>query len=47
MMFRLLRLPILLFVAFAAGIYFERSQRHEACLDMGGIWSAAGFCTRE
>ncbi len=35
-MFGLIRLPILMLLAFLAGVFFERNQRAEACAAEGG-----------
>jgi len=42
-MFGLIRLPLLLGVAFVAGVFYERSQAREACLVAGGT-PQAGLC---
>ena len=34
-MFGLLRLPILLLIAFIVGVFFERSNQREACQALG------------
>ena len=34
-MFGLLRLPILLLIAFIVGVFFERSNQREACATRG------------
>ncbi len=34
-MFGLLRLPILLLIAFIVGVFFERSNQREACGGLG------------
>lgn len=47
MLFRLFRLPLLLLAAFAAGVYYERAQRQEACTQSDGYWSDEGYCTFE
>jgi hypothetical protein len=45
-MFGLIRLPILLLIAFIVGVYFERSNQREACEGLGewrsGICLTAG-----
>ncbi len=46
-MMRLFRLAVLLFVAFVAGIFYERSSRREECAIVGGDWRASGLCTYE
>ena len=43
-MFRLIRLPILLLIAFIVGIYFERTQQQDLCDKSGGVWLRAGIC---
>ena len=43
-MFRLIRLIVLLMVAFVAGILFERADQKENCKTSGGQWMRAGFC---
>lgn len=35
-MFRLIRTPVLLLIAFVAGLLYERSQAADACLGAGG-----------
>lgn len=40
-MFGLIRLPLLLGLAFIVGVFFERSQAREACLAAGGTMQAA------
>ncbi len=34
-MFGLIRLPVLLLIAFIAGVFFERNNQREACLPSG------------
>ncbi|WP_298937142.1 hypothetical protein [uncultured Ruegeria sp.] len=34
-MFGLIRLPILLLIAFIVGVFFERSNQREACAERG------------
>ncbi|MEO1109039.1 MAG: hypothetical protein AAFX90_14085 [Pseudomonadota bacterium] len=41
-MFGLLRLPILLVIAFIVGVFFERSNQREACEGLGE-WKS-GIC---
>ncbi|WP_194269301.1 hypothetical protein [Tritonibacter litoralis] len=41
--FRLLRLVILLAASFVAGILFERYHQRETCAQNGGQW-ASGYC---
>jgi len=43
-MFRLIKTPLLLLIAFLAGLMFERSQQNELCIKSGGQWMRAGFC---
>ncbi|EBA05872.1 hypothetical protein [Sagittula stellata] len=43
-MFGLIRLPILLLIAFVAGIFYERAQQEDSCAAMGGNWMRAGLC---
>lgn len=38
-MFGLIRLAVLCLMAFAAGVFFERSNQREACTLSGGVWS--------
>lgn len=45
-MFGLIRTPILLMVAFVAGLMFERSQTAEACTTQGGTMRD-GVCWNE
>lgn len=42
-MFGLIRLPILMLLAFVAGVFFERDQRAETCVAEGGDMRA-GLC---
>ncbi|MEM8731082.1 MAG: hypothetical protein AAGF79_14315 [Pseudomonadota bacterium] len=42
-MFRLLRLAILLAVAFVAGVLFERDRAGSACAEQDGLWQN-GLC---
>ncbi|GGH37047.1 hypothetical protein SAMN05444007_10971 [Cribrihabitans marinus] len=35
-MFGLLRLPILVLIAFVAGMFYERNAHTDRCLDAGG-----------
>jgi hypothetical protein len=42
-MFRPVRTLLLVLVAFAAGIFFERNAQREACLGLGGTY-AGGLC---
>lgn len=44
LLFRLIRLAILLMLAFAAGMLFERGQQMRLCEDTGGVWGQAGIC---
>jgi hypothetical protein len=44
-MFGLLRLPILLLIAFIVGVFFERNNQREAC-DGIGQWRN-GLCITE
>ncbi len=44
-MFGLLRLPILLAIAFIVGVFFERSNQSEAC-EVIGQWRD-GLCVTE
>ncbi|WBU62007.1 hypothetical protein [Paracoccus albus] len=41
---RLMRLAILLMLAFAAGMFFERSHQMTLCKNSGGVWLRAGIC---
>jgi len=41
-MFGLIRLPILLLIAFIVGVFFERSNQREACVERG-VWQN-GLC---
>ena len=43
-MFRLIRLIILLIVAFVAGMIHERNNGRDLCNQTGGQWMRAGFC---
>jgi hypothetical protein len=43
-MFRLIRLSLLLVVAFAAGVVYERGQARERCETSGGDYDR-GLCT--
>jgi hypothetical protein len=45
-MFRLIRLPLILLVAFICGVVYERGQQRDLCAQSGGNWSAQGYCTR-
>ncbi|WP_299640238.1 hypothetical protein [uncultured Tateyamaria sp.] len=45
-MFGLIRTPILILIAFLAGLMFERSQGAEACTDQGGVMRD-GVCWNE
>ncbi len=42
--FRLIRLVILLGATFLAGILFERYHQRELCAQNGGQWGSAGYC---
>ncbi|MBB3984094.1 hypothetical protein GGQ68_000405 [Sagittula marina] len=44
-MFRLIRLPILLVIAFAVGVFYERGQQQALCDTSGGQWMRSGFCS--
>ncbi len=44
-MFGLLRLPILLVIAFIVGVFFERSNQREAC-EVIGHWRD-GLCVTD
>ncbi len=44
-MFGLLRLPILLVIAFIVGVFFERSNQREAC-EAIGQWQR-GICVTD
>jgi len=44
-MFGLIRLPILLLIAFIVGVFFERSNQREAC-EVHGKWQD-GFCVMD
>ncbi|WP_200876078.1 hypothetical protein [Ruegeria halocynthiae] len=44
-MFGLIRLPILLMIAFIVGVFFERSNQREACAEHGQ-WQD-GLCMME
>ena len=41
---RLIVTPILLAVAFVAGMLFERGHQRDHCEAIGGEWFRAGFC---
>lgn len=41
-MFGLIRLPILLLIAFIVGVFFERNNQREACGEIG-VWKS-GIC---
>lgn len=41
-MFGLIRLPILLLIAFIVGVFFERGNQREACGEIG-VWTN-GIC---
>ncbi len=43
-MMRLVRLAVLLAVAFVAGVFYERDARREECAALGGDWLASGLC---
>ena len=43
-MFRLIRLPILLCIAFVAGVFYERSETRTLCTAAGGTMTG-GLCT--
>ncbi len=43
-MFRLVRLSVLLLIAFVAGIFFERGNQKDLCGASGGQWVRAGYC---
>ncbi|MGP6087615.1 hypothetical protein [Antarctobacter jejuensis] len=43
-MFRLVRLCVLLLIAFVAGIFFERGNQKDQCETSGGQWMRVGFC---
>ncbi|WP_299702042.1 hypothetical protein [uncultured Tateyamaria sp.] len=45
-MFGLIRTPILILIAFVAGLMFERSKAAEACTDQGGVMRD-GVCWNE
>ncbi|MGI9369074.1 MAG: hypothetical protein ACR2O2_09565 [Ruegeria sp.] len=34
-MFGLIRLPVLLLIAFVVGVFFERNNKRESCLQLG------------
>ncbi|WBU54843.1 hypothetical protein [Paracoccus sp. SCSIO 75233] len=42
--FRLIRLCILLMLAFVAGMFFERGHQMDLCEKSGGVWLRAGIC---
>jgi hypothetical protein len=44
-MFRLIRLVVLLMLAFVAGLFFERDRQSKLCQDLGGRWSET-ICQR-
>ncbi|MDJ0822384.1 MAG: hypothetical protein QNJ09_11330 [Paracoccaceae bacterium] len=46
-MFRLFRAPVLILLAFAAGILFERFTQSDRCAKNGGQWDSAGYCAFE
>jgi len=39
-MFRLARLIILCLMAFVAGVFFERLQQADKCVEAGGVWNS-------
>ncbi len=41
---RLIRLSVMLAMAFVAGMFFERSHQMGLCETSGGQWLRAGFC---
>lgn len=43
-MFRLIRLSVLLLLAFAAGMFVERGHQMDRCSAEGGKWLPAGIC---
>ena len=43
-MFMLIRLPLLLGVAFVAGMFYERGQQREVCENSGGVWTRGAYC---
>ena len=43
-MFRLIRLLVLMGLAFLAGMLAERSHQQGLCDRSGGTWLRAGFC---
>jgi hypothetical protein len=43
-MLRLVRLAVLLLVAFVTGVFYERGHQQELCANSGGEWMRAGFC---
>jgi len=45
-MFGLIRTPILILIAFVAGLMYERIQAGEACTDQGGVMRD-GVCWNE
>ncbi|MGV6802910.1 MAG: hypothetical protein ACWA49_01800 [Ruegeria sp.] len=45
-MFGLIRLPILLLIAFIVGVFFERSNQREACAEIG-VWKNGTCVTSE
>ena len=42
---RPIRLVVLMMLAFAAGVFFERGHQRELCESSGGVWSRTGICT--
>lgn len=44
-MFRLIRLTMLLLMAFVCGVFYERVQAEARCAEAGGTPSARGLCT--
>ena len=42
-MFRLIRLPIMLGIAFVLGVFYERNAALDKCLDAGGAMKS-GIC---
>ncbi|MEM1272834.1 MAG: hypothetical protein AAGF88_03400 [Pseudomonadota bacterium] len=43
-MFRLIRLIMLMGIAFVAGMLSERAHQQSLCERSGGVWFGAGFC---
>ncbi len=43
-MLRLVRLIVLVLVAFVAGVFYERGNSQQKCETSGGQWMRAGFC---